>query len=262
VTDPLAEPTRIAFAGDWHMNHRWAAKAIAHARDQGADVIIHLGDFGYTFDAPFMKAVDRALAYARLPLLFVDGNHEAFPTLLRYRVHDNGLRKLTGHVWHLPRGFRWQWGGIRWLALGGAYSVDRPYRVPGVSWWRDELITDAQVALVVADGRADVLVAHDCPAGVVIPGVDDRAGLPPFPPLEILRAQEHRQLLRQVVGAVQPRLIFHGHYHTLYEAHPNLGYGPMHVVGLDCDERTLDGNVMVVDLADIAMRVEGARRAA
>ncbi len=44
VKDPLAEPSRIAFAGDWHENASWAASAIAYAKDHGADVIVHLGD--------------------------------------------------------------------------------------------------------------------------------------------------------------------------------------------------------------------------
>ncbi len=44
VTDPLVPPQRVAFAGDWHVNGGWAERAIAHAKDRGADVIVHLGD--------------------------------------------------------------------------------------------------------------------------------------------------------------------------------------------------------------------------
>lgn len=255
VTDPLTQPNRIAFIGDLHMNARWSAHAIRHAATQDADVIVQLGDFGYTYDAAFMKTVEQALTDTGLHLLFIDGNHECFPTLLRYRVHDNGLRKLTDHIWHLPRGLRWTWAGTRFLALGGAYSVDRPYRVPGASWWRDETITNEQAAGVIADGTADVLISHDCPAGVTIPGIDNRTTPPPFPPLEIMRSDEHRQLLRRVVNAVQPRLIWHGHYHRGYTAHADFGYGPVGVIGLDCDGTSEAGNVQVVDIADIAARV-------
>lgn len=251
MTSPLAQPNRIALAGDWHMNGPWATKAIRYAKDQGADVIVHLGDFGYTFDARFMRAVEKALMAAGLDLLFVDGNHEDFQCLHRYRVGDNGLRKMTDHIWHLPRGFRWNWSGVRFLALGGAHSVDRPWREPGTSWWRQETITEQEAADCIAAGPADVMVVHDCPAGVTVPGIDDRTTDPPYPAFEILRSQEHRQLLRTVVDAVQPKMLWHGHYHTAYRQNVDLGYGPLTVTGLDCDETTVTGNVQVVSLADV-----------
>lgn len=253
--DPLAEPARIAFAGDWHMNWRHAAHAI-HSLNGTADVIVHLGDYGYTFDARFMKTVDRSLERAGLVLLFVDGNHECFPTLLRYPIKENGLRRLTDRQWHLPRGFRWNWGGVRFLALGGAHSVDRPYRIPGTSWWVDEEITPAEATQVAAGGPADVLISHDCPAGVIIPGIDDRFEAAPFPAEEIAASQEHRKLLRRAIEPVRPRMILHGHYHRFYQKEADLGYGPVLVTGLNCDGTSLKTNISVVDLADIRKYVE------
>jgi len=248
--DPLADPTRIAVAGDWHENGPWARKAIAHAAEQGADVIVHVGDYGYEYSAKFMKAVETALAAAGIALLFVDGNHENHPTLNRYAIGTNGLRQLTPHVWHMPRGFRWTWAGVRFLALGGAHSVDRPWREPGISWWKEEWITEAQAQHAIDGGPADVLVSHDCPAGVHIPDLDRTAHL--FPPLEIMRADEHRRILRRVTDAVQPSTIWHGHYHRAYETIADLGYGPVQVTGLDCDETSLACNVRVVDMTDLA----------
>lgn len=251
LTDPLAEPNRVAFAGDWHMNASWAASAIHHAKEHGADVLLHLGDFGYTYSANFLREVSEALIWTGLNLLFVDGNHEAFPRLLRYPTRADGLRQVTDTIWHLPRGHRWTWAGVRFLALGGAHSVDRPWRQPGVSWWPEEAITPEQAAAAAEGGLADVLVSHDCPAGVDIPGLNSDA----FPPLEILRAEEHRQVLRGVVDAVQPRAIWHGHYHVRYRADVDLGYGPVRVTGLDCDGTTLDRNIELVDLGDLAVRI-------
>lgn len=254
MIDLLAEPQRIAFAGDWHENTDWPERAIEHAKELGADVVVHLGDFGYNFTRPFLDGVTAELSRAGIPLLFVDGNHENFTRLYRYPVGPDGLRKLTDGVWHLPRGFRWEWGAVHFLALGGAYSVDRPYRVPGVSWWPEETIGRADVARVAASGFADVLISHDCPAGVVIPGIDDRTTPPPFPPLEILRANEHRQVLRAAIDQVQPSVIWHGHYHVRYETVADLGYGPVMVRGLDCDGSSLEANVQVVDVRDLLVR--------
>jgi predicted phosphodiesterase len=252
VTNPLAIPTRIAFAGDWHENAPWAAKAIKYAKDQGADVILHLGDFGYSYSRRFLRDVGAAALFQQLPVLFVDGNHENFDRLNNYPVGDDGLRQITDNVWHLPRGFRWQWNELRFLALGGAHSVDRPYRTPGVSWWPEEVLTEEQVNHAISGGPADVLIAHDCPAGVRIPGIDDRVGPPPFSPMEILRSDEHRQLLRRVVDAVRPSWVWHGHYHVAYDTVADLDYGDVRVTGLNCDETAIGQNVAVINLADLA----------
>lgn len=244
---PLAEPRRIAFAADWHANTSWAVSAVHHAKDQDADVILHLGDFGYRFTAAFRRELTNALNHTGLHLLFVDGNHDDHSWLLRRPVGANGLRQVTDTIWHLPRGFRWTWAGVRFLALGGAHSVDRPWRTPGASWWPEETITPQQASRTIERGPADLLVAHDCPAGVNIPGLSPDQ----FPPEEIRAADQHRQLLRTVVDAVQPKAIWHGHYHQRYDARPDFGYGPVHVRGLDCDGTTLDRNVQVVDIADL-----------
>ena len=250
MRDPLTAPVRVAFAGDWHMNTAWARRAIAYAAEHDADVILHLGDFGYTFDADFMTGVEEALADADLPLLFVDGNHEDFDHLYAWPVAENGLRRLTDHVWHLPRGLRWTWAGIRFLALGGATSVDRRHRVPGSSWWPQEAITTADAARAIAGGPADVLLTHDCPAGTGIgpdPGTTSRW----IPEDAMAAAEAHRALLRGVVDAVQPRRIWHGHFHRCYWTRTDLGYGPVTVHGLDCDGTRLHLNVSIGPLTEL-----------
>jgi hypothetical protein len=242
----LVTPGRIAFAGDWHANSRWAVAAVEYAATRGADVIVHVGDFGYDFRAQFLRSLDRALMGHDMVLMFVDGNHENFPILLRYPIRDNGLRQLANRIWHLPRGFRWTWGSTTFLALGGAHSVDRPWREPGVSWWTQETLTDGDIARAVQGGPADVLITHDCPAGVDIPDLSETSRV--WPADELAASDVHRGRLRTVVDAVRPRAIWHGHFHRLYETVTDFGYGPVEVHGLDCDGTTLGRNVAVVDL--------------
>jgi len=237
-------PERIAFAGDWHANTAWARSAIRYAADAGADIIVQLGDFGYDYPASYVEGVDTALREADLQLWFVDGNHEAFPILLRYPVLGHGRRRLTDRIWHLPRGHRWSWAGVSFLALGGAHSVDRTWREPGTSWWREEALTEEDITVATAGGPADVLVSHDCPSGVEIPGLDDTAHL--WPPAELVAAADHRDRLRTVVDAVRPGQIWHGHYHRRYDARADLGYGSVQVHGLHCDGWYLEENVVVV----------------
>lgn len=250
---PLSVPKRIAFAGDWHGSRSWAVRAVEYAAEQGADVIVHAGDFGY-FQPAYLPGVTSALAAADMHLLFVDGNHEHHRWLLWQQLDAEGLRPLTGRIHHLPRGFRWTWDGVRFVALGGAHSVDGIWRRrDGDLWQPEERITDGQAAQVAADGQANVLISHDCPAGFDIPG------LPPpgtFPEIEILRAEEHRRILRGVVDAVRPRMIWHGHYHSAYTRVVDFGWGAINVAGLDRDGTSMDRNMDVVPLEAIKAVVD------
>lgn len=241
----------VAIAGDWHANTDWAVDTIRDAGGAGAEVIVHLGDFGYEFRARYLGAVEAALSESGIELWFVDGNHECFPVLERFPLIGDGRRQLTKHVFHLPRGFRWTWSGVRFLAVGGAYSIDRPWRQKDVSWWPGETITEDDVATAVAGGPVDVLVAHDCPAGVPMPWLAESAHM--WRQDDIAASDKHRALLARAVEAVEPVWILHGHYHRRYSDVVDLGYGPVRVEGLDCDDTTFVDNVVVVDLAAMAL---------
>lgn len=262
MPDPLAVPARLAIAGDWHANLTWMRKAVGYAADRGAEVILHLGDYGYQFTPAFRRGAESILAQAGIPLLFVDGNHDDQRWLHRITLDSTGIRHVSDHVWHLPRGFRWEWDDIRLMALGGAHSVDRPWRVPGESWWPEESLTDEDVRYACASGRVDVLLIHDAPAGVVIPGVDDRSTPAPWSEAELLLANAHREKVRHVVQEVNPLQVWHGHYHVAYERVVEFVHGPTRVVGLAHDGTSLAANVRVMDLTDLGKRVERDNRQA
>ncbi len=249
-TNPLVKPPScIAVAGDWHGDLRWAIQGVKWAADRGAKVIVHCGDFGYLFRPHFLVRLNEALMVLGIHLMFVEGNHEDHVWLNRQPIGRPGLRQLTDFIWHLPRGFRWRWAGIQFLALGGAHSVDAGWRRKGGQLWQpEERITAEQAALVRAGGPVDVLVSHDCPAGVDIPDLHPED----FEPIELRHAADHRELLRTVADAVQPRHIWHGHYHVRYNAIAQLGYGPVQVLGLAENGSSLEANMQLIDLADLA----------
>lgn len=63
-----------------------------------------------------------------------------------------------------------EWAGVRFLGLGGAFSVDRNARKVGRSFWFEETITDEEVELACENGKdgVDVMLAHDVFTGVDI----------------------------------------------------------------------------------------------
>lgn len=240
---------KIAFAGDWHGNIYWARQAIEFAAEEGGDIILHLGDFGYDFRPDFRSSIEASLKRNNLTLRFVDGNHEDFTWLYAKPIGVDGLREITPRVYHMPRGYRWEYDGVKFLAVGGAFSVDRQWRELGESWWAQETLTDEDIARASEGGPVDVLISHDCPSGVNIPGLERNAHN--FPPSALAQSHEHRTRLRQIVEAVQPKSIWHGHYHIPYHGVVKFDYGTALVCGLDCDSGSVRSNVVTVDLADL-----------
>lgn len=260
MTTLLTTPGTVAIAGDWHGNLRWALDRIGAAHAAGASTIVHLGDFGYWVLDPatrkYLFRVEKRLAELDTQLLFVDGNHEDHVRLNALPIDSStGLRRISEHVAHLPRGHRWTWrdeGGRpwTWLALGGAVSVDRSHRKIGKSWWPGETLTEADVASAVSGGVVDVVVSHDVPAGVSVPNIDRKLG---WPADVMVDADDHRRLLLAACEALRPRQLWHGHYHCRYDEHLRLGPleerpdwdGVCQVHGLDCDDSSSDANLVL-----------------
>ena len=256
----LSPPSRIAIAGDWHADTAYGVAAIEHAAKRDATVLVQLGDFGYNFTDDYLDALDDALERCGIVLGFVDGNHENFDRLFNWPVDADGLRHLRDRVVHLSRGFRWQWGQTRCLALGGAYSIDRFLRKPGRSWWAQEWLTSPQAHDAAAAGAADVMFCHDCPAGITVPGAArDRFG---FPAKELRRSELCRVRLRSVVDAVRPGRLWHGHFHHRYQS-VLCGDGYRTVVdGLAKNGGPIDNNMVVVNLAELGFHRLSSRDSA
>lgn len=246
--DTAPDPEALMLVGDWHGNDVWAGRVIAHAADRGIDTILQLGDFGYWLDGRdtdrYLAGVDEELRAAGIRLFWIDGNHEDHTRRadwLDTAKHPN-LR-------YLPRGFRWRWWGKTWMSVGGALSVDKRYRVEGESWWPGEELTDQDVDHAAREGTVDVIVSHDCPRGVDIPGVgpDTKGGVRGNWPADILLgAQLHRDKLAAICRSTRPSRLFHGHYHIPYTATVDFDGHATTVIGLADDRSTFDDHTLVM----------------
>lgn len=235
---------KVLFAGDWHGDEDWAAEVIGRAAATGCRWVVQVGDFGFGFfrlgDDPtepgdwaprceFARAVSAPAVAAGVRVVFIDGNHDN-PVLLgrlaerRGPDGDEGFVPIEDHLWWAPRGHRWTWGGVRFGALGGAYSVDRRWRTKGVDYWKEETTTPADVARL-GPAPLDVLACHDAP---VRPARFD-----PLPRPSHRKVDEaSRAQIAAAVAATTPSLVVHGHWHHRYTAQLPVGAGVARVEGL------------------------------
>jgi len=247
----------VAFCGDWHANDAYAARVIEFAGQRGVSVVVQVGDFGFLLTDEFLDSIHAAAEKAGVVVLWIDGNHDDHDKIRRMRAFKNfGPIEFRPRVVYLPRTYRWEWSGVRFLALGGAHSIDRPYRTLGESYWLGERITAAQARRAKAGGAADVMITHDCPHGVNIPGLTDPRTMPTSMQYELAASDEHRRLLREVVDVVQPSMLVCGHYHRRCTDVLCLESGAATLVHvMDCDGVSLTENCMIMSVEDLAKGV-------
>lgn len=252
--DPLhvaALPRRVAFAGPWNGDFDWARQSIRHAAAGAADVLVQLGDLAGDEDfLPFTDKVAQVLDDADLPVIFIDGDgdpHELLNRLpARFDPVVTGLRHLNRSMAYAPRGVRWRWDNIRFLALGGAQptgnQIHSVYAHP----------SQGENAAARHPGRVDVLIAHDCPFGVDVPGVDETA----LTEFDRYSRMINRKRLRLVVAHTEPAHVLTGHYEAPFDTlTEQLGYGPVRVRGLaGPGAATVDDAVQVLDIDRLRRR--------
>ena len=167
----------IYITGDTHGNQvLWDACINNSLRD--GDTVIVLGDFGFGFfDGRFWseEMFCDYLAGQKYTVLFIDGNHENFERLNAYPVEQwNGGRVhyIRKNVIHLMRGEIYEIDGKKVFCLGGGYSSDREYRVPGRTWWPQEMPNDEEYKNAtknLADSGFSInyILTHTAPADTV-----------------------------------------------------------------------------------------------
>lgn len=243
--------TKVMFLGDAHGNKRWLESRFYAASIAKADVILQLGDLGVGFplqenEKPLLYHIEKWADKYDIPFYFVDGNHDNHVEIWNNAdVEDNGLHRVSEHVFYIPRGLVFELADTTFLGLGGAYSIDKDWRLAAMKagsgdlWWPTETINDHNVetALKQAEGKdIDIMVTHEAPWNVFQVLGKEQMGFRLKEKHDMASRQQQQQIYK-VVKAVRPRVLLHGHWHHRYNKVLDF-YGeglPVNVIGLGCD---------------------------
>lgn len=243
--EELTPETPIAIIGDNHGDSVRCRKLMKRLSTKGVKVVIFVGDKGVWRTDRYHHFVNNEADRLNMVVLFIDGNHEDHPFLLSWPVNEHGLgvvpeTKHDPRMFYLRRGLVFELAGTTYLALGGAHSIDHPYRTPGVDWFEEEDITEADVDRAIENlsesGPVDVMLTHDIPAGVAFdhPRLDR-----PLSVISQSRNAWNTECLRRVFNVAEPAYLFCGHWHKRMSLSARAGKTRVEV--LDCNTQTSSG---------------------
>lgn len=187
------------------------------------DLLIILGDVGINFYGGYRDKMHKdLLAMVPCLILCIRGNHEMRPTDPALGEMYQEITWMGDAAWQeqaYPRfimakdGARYHINGRDFLVIGGAYSVDKPYRLlMHWPWFPDEQLSPEEMAGIREKIRQhgnweDVILTHTCPydyrpVDQFISGVDES---------KVDGTMEH--FLQEVVDDAEYNAFYCGHWH-------------------------------------------------
>lgn len=193
---------RILITGDVH-GYFQQLKYLIEAKKP--DLVICCGDFGYWPDHGYNPSEIES----PVPILFCDGNHEQHEYLKTkttppcFTMED--LPEIAENVFYTPRGSVLELPVLGpTMFMGGAMSIDKHLRTPGVDWFPEE-VPNVVTTVIPEVERIDTVISHTCPLSFA-----------PMNPMPYDHMRDNtRQLLENILVRYEPRRFFFGHWHVL-----------------------------------------------
>jgi len=180
------------------------------------NMVISVGDFGYFprwhgdqyyTESGVLKTIDQYSIFTNdVPIYWCDGNHEDFDALKSLNIDkspylmEDFYKKCGSYVYYMKRGSVLTLkDGRNVMFMGGGYSIDRNFRVKGISYWDEEMITEKDIENL-PDIKIDIVISHTAPIDFNFPsgkGIPDKS----------------RDLLQYVFEKYHPKFWYFGHFH-------------------------------------------------
>ena len=166
----------LCYTGDIHGKLTKIDDAMQKGLLTNGDVLVILGDAGFNYYGGTKdKKLKRQLGKYDLTVFCIHGNHEMRPegiTSYKTKVWNGGTvfyEEEYPYLLFAKDGEVYDLAGKQTLVCGGAYSVDKYYRLKkGFRWFADEQPSKETKALVESrlaarDWKIDQILTHTCP---------------------------------------------------------------------------------------------------
>lgn len=212
----------IYITGDTHGDFCRIKHFFEVAEPSANDILIILGDAGFNY---FRNRSDekrkKYMNEIGLTVFSIHGNHELRPTNVPgYKAklfcggsvwyqdeYPNLLFAKDGEIYHF--------GDYNCIVIGGAYSVDKEWRLAvGAKWFSNEqpsleIKNRVEQQLADRDNKIDIVLSHTCPlkyepTEVFLPGTDQGS---------VDRSTE--EWLGKIESKLDYRKWYCGHFHTI-----------------------------------------------
>jgi len=165
----------VYLIGDIHGDPERVVQFCLSMKPRRTDTIILLGDVAANYTGGQRDEwVKQTLEKLKINILCIHGNHELRPsTIESYKLKEwrGGMvwyEEAYPHLLFAKDGEIYTIEGKSYLAIGGAYSVDKFYRLErNYGWWSDEQPSEEIKRYVESQidkvKRVDCVLSHTCP---------------------------------------------------------------------------------------------------
>lgn len=200
---------KIMFLGDSHADKVFVKRALGVCKELGIDQIVQVGDFGFWVGDRngkiFLQEVSDYSVKLGIPIYWLAGNHEDYNYIDRL-IDEHGRSDFIEthpNLFYIPSGFAWDWDGLRFGCLSGAFSIDRDRRTEGFDWFPQEM---PDLTLIEGLGELDILLSHDSP---IVPTMIYASGNFKRHP----QSEESQKTVYDALVRTKPYLQVVGHWH-------------------------------------------------
>lgn len=163
----------IYITGDMHGNINQMRQVMEKINCKSNNILIVLGDFGanYYFDKKD-NIFKNAISEYNINIFVIRGNHDGNPAQIKNiqqlekynnigyieQGYPNIFYAINGNTYNIEKN--------QFLVLGGAYSVDKFYRLSmGYRWFSDEQMTNIEKEKFLQNypKEVDTILSHTCP---------------------------------------------------------------------------------------------------
>ncbi len=166
----------IYITGDTHESFLRIENFCKQKNTTLSDVIIILGDVGININGGFRDKQKKELL-SRIPVTFfcIHGNHEMRPSSINSyekKIWCDGLVYAESeypNILFAKDGEIFDFNGFKTIVIGGAYSIDKEYRLQmGFPWFPDEqpnneIKTYVEKQLAKCNWKIDAVLSHTIP---------------------------------------------------------------------------------------------------